>query len=60
MAQGKDIVPIPGTRPRSRLDENIAAAEIDLTSRELEEIATALPSAAGDRYGEVGMQKLGL
>lgn len=58
MAQGNDIVPIPGTRRRSRLNENIAAAEIDLTSKELEQIATALPSAAGDRYGEIGMQEL--
>lgn len=58
MAQGKDIVPIPGTRRRSRLDENIAAAQIDLTPKELEQIATALPSVAGDRYGEIGMREL--
>jgi len=58
MAQGKDIVPIPGTRRRFRLDENIVAAEIDLTSEELEQIAAAIPLAAGDRYGEIGMREL--
>lgn len=59
MAQGEDIVPIPGTRRRSRLDENLAAAEIDLTTKDLAEIAAALPPAAGDRYGEIGMRELG-
>jgi aryl-alcohol dehydrogenase-like predicted oxidoreductase len=58
MAQGDDIVPIPGTRRRSRLEENVGAVEIQLTPEELKEIATALPAAAGDRYSEMGMREL--
>lgn len=58
LAQGDDIVPIPGTRHRSRLEENVGAPQIELTPEERQEIATALPPAAGDRYGEVGMREL--
>ncbi|MHA6643768.1 aldo/keto reductase [Mesorhizobium sp. A623] len=58
LAQGDKIVPIPGTRRRSRLDENLGAYEISLTREDLQEIETALPSAAGDRYGEIGMKEL--
>ena len=58
MAQGDDIVPIPGTRRRSRLEENIGAMQIQLTPEERQEIATALPSPAGERYGEIGMREL--
>lgn len=50
LAQGDDIVPIPGTRRRSRLEENVAAAEVKLTSDELTQISAAIPSAAGSRY----------
>jgi aryl-alcohol dehydrogenase-like predicted oxidoreductase len=42
-------VPIPGTRKVSRLEENAAAADIDLTSGELAEL-DALPTATGSRY----------
>ena len=50
--QGADIVPIPGTKRRSYLEENVAAAEIELTDEDLERIAEAAPAgaAAGDRY----------
>jgi aryl-alcohol dehydrogenase-like predicted oxidoreductase len=58
MAQGEDIVPIPGTRRRTRLDENLGAAAVDLTQQDLDEIAGALPRAVGDRYSEVGMHAL--
>jgi aryl-alcohol dehydrogenase-like predicted oxidoreductase len=58
LAQGDDIVPIPGTRRRSRLEENVGAAQIQLTPEERQEIATALPSAVGERYGEIGMREL--
>jgi aryl-alcohol dehydrogenase-like predicted oxidoreductase len=58
MAQGDDIVPIPGTRRRSRLEENVGAVEIQLTPQERQEIATALPAVAGDRYSEMGMREL--
>ncbi len=59
MAQGDHIVPIPGTRRRSRLDENLAAAEIVLTPEDAAHITAALPHAAGDRYSEIGMRELG-
>jgi len=48
------IVPIPGTRKHSRLEENIGAAEVVLTSEDLDMIETAVGSHAvqGERYGE--------
>jgi aryl-alcohol dehydrogenase-like predicted oxidoreductase len=49
LAQSERIVPIPGTRKVSRLEENAAAADIDLTSGELAEL-DALPTATGSRY----------
>jgi len=54
LAQGKDIVPIPGTTHRSHLDENIAALDIVLTSDDLAQIEamTPLGVAAGLRYPE--------
>ena len=52
LAQGDDIVPIPGTKRRKYLEENAAATEITLTPDELSQIEAAAPkgSAAGDRY----------
>ncbi len=52
LAQGSDIIPIPGTKKISYLEENIGAAPIAFTSEELREIAALLPagSAAGERY----------
>ena len=47
--QGQDVVPIPGTKRRERLEENLAAADIQLTEAELDELK--LP-VAGARYGE--------
>jgi aryl-alcohol dehydrogenase-like predicted oxidoreductase len=57
LAQGDDIVPIPGTKRRSYLEENVAALEISLTSQELERIDEIAPHdvAAGARYPEAGM-----
>jgi aryl-alcohol dehydrogenase-like predicted oxidoreductase len=54
LAQGKDIVPIPGTKRRKFLDENLAAAEIQLSEKELREIEEIAPKgvAAGERYPE--------
>jgi aryl-alcohol dehydrogenase-like predicted oxidoreductase len=54
LAQGKDIVPIPGTTHRSHLDENIAALDIVLTSDDLAQIESMAPLgvAAGLRYPE--------
>ncbi|HEY9656273.1 MAG TPA: aldo/keto reductase [Crinalium sp.] len=52
LAQGDDIVPIPGTKRRKYLEENVAATEITLTPDELSQIEAAAPKgcAAGDRY----------
>jgi aryl-alcohol dehydrogenase-like predicted oxidoreductase len=55
LAQGEDIVPIPGTKRVRYLEENLAAAEIELTSDDLSRIAAELPPAVGDRYDEAGM-----
>jgi aryl-alcohol dehydrogenase-like predicted oxidoreductase len=58
LAQGDDIVPIPGSKRRERLEENAAAVDIELTGDELQEIDTLLPAgmAAGTRYPEPGMR----
>jgi aryl-alcohol dehydrogenase-like predicted oxidoreductase len=55
LEQGSDIVPIPGTRHRKRLEENCAAVEIELTKEDLERIdAVARPGAfAGQRYADM-------
>jgi aryl-alcohol dehydrogenase-like predicted oxidoreductase len=60
MAQGDDIVPIPGTKRRSYLEEDVAAAEITLTEAELEELEKAFPykATAGERYADMGMVNL--
>jgi aryl-alcohol dehydrogenase-like predicted oxidoreductase len=52
LAQGDDIVPIPGTKRRRYLDQNVTAADIVLTRDDLERIEEASPkgAAAGDRY----------
>src|SRR6185437_615872 len=53
LAQGEDVVPIPGTKRRKYLEENAAAATIRLTPAEVEELEAAVPieEIAGDRYG---------
>ena len=55
LAQGDDIVPIPGTKRRAYLEENVAAADITLTQAELESIDAIAPKniAAGDRYPDM-------
>ena len=60
MAQGADIVPIPGTKQRRYLEENLRALEIDLEPADLEEIEAVAPkgAAAGDRYHEAGMRTI--
>lgn len=54
MAQGKDIVPIPGTKRRKYLEENAAAADIPLSQEDLARLDEAFPkdAAAGQRYPE--------
>lgn len=53
MHQGEDIVPIPGTRRKERLEENVAAAVIELTDDDIAAIESALPAekVLGGRYG---------
>lgn len=52
LAQGEDVVPIPGTRRVERLDENAGAVDVDLSAEELQRIDAALPpgAASGERY----------
>ena len=59
LAQGEDIVPIPGTKRRTRLEENVDALDVELSDDELREIADALPEASGQRYPEAMMQSVG-
>jgi aryl-alcohol dehydrogenase-like predicted oxidoreductase len=59
LASGEDITPIPGTKRRSYLEENAAAADIALTPGEKRELDALFPigAAAGERYSE-GMMRL--
>jgi aryl-alcohol dehydrogenase-like predicted oxidoreductase len=58
LAQGGDIVPIPGTKRRSYLEENVAASEIELTAEDLARLDELSPkgAAAGMRYPEAMMR----
>jgi aryl-alcohol dehydrogenase-like predicted oxidoreductase len=58
--RGEHIVPIPGTKRVSYLEENLAAAEIRLSEVEVERITEAVPMAAGARYDEAGMRSVNL
>ena len=60
LAQGEDIVPIPGTKRRSYLEQNAAAADVELTDEDLRRIDTELPAVAGERYNESGMASVNL
>jgi aryl-alcohol dehydrogenase-like predicted oxidoreductase len=60
LAQGDDIVPIPGTKRRSYLEENAAAADIELSDEDLSRIDDELPEVAGERYEKVGMASVNL
>ena len=60
LAQGDDIVPIPGTKRRRYLEENIGALDVHLAPDELAEIDAILPAgaAAGSRYSAPGMRTI--
>jgi aryl-alcohol dehydrogenase-like predicted oxidoreductase len=60
LAQGDDLVPIPGTKRRGYLEENAAAAEVTLTPGDLARIDAEVPEAAGERYNEAGMASVNL
>lgn len=62
LAQGPDIVPIPGTKKLARLEENAAATGVALTAADLAELDAAMPpgAAAGERYQPAAMQAVNL
>jgi aryl-alcohol dehydrogenase-like predicted oxidoreductase len=60
LAQGEDIVPIPGTKRRQYLEENAAAAEVELSDEDLDRIDAELPEVSGERYNEAGMAAVNL
>jgi aryl-alcohol dehydrogenase-like predicted oxidoreductase len=62
LAQGDDIVPIPGTRRIKYLDDNLGALDVALSAAELARIDKIAPkgAAAGPRYHEAGMKRVGL
>ena len=60
LAQGEDIVPIPGTKRRKYLEENAAAADVELTDEDLARIDEELPAVSGDRYEAVGMAQVNI
>ena len=55
LAQGQDVVPIPGTKRRSYLEENAAASDVVLSGEELAQLAAAVPvdAVSGDRYPDM-------
>ncbi len=55
LAQGQDIVPIPGTKRRTYLEQNAGAADVELTEEDVRRIEAELPAVAGDRYDQTGM-----
>src|SRR5262252_6853006 len=60
LAQGPDIIPIPGTKRKERLVENLGALQIELSKADIAEISAAIPpgAAAGTRYPEGQMKSL--
>jgi aryl-alcohol dehydrogenase-like predicted oxidoreductase len=60
LAQGEDIVPIPGTKRLRYLEDNIAAAEIELSGKECRQLEQAIPvgAAAGERYAPLAMKAI--
>jgi aryl-alcohol dehydrogenase-like predicted oxidoreductase len=60
LAQGEDLVPIPGTKRRRYLEENAAAADVELTDDDLARIDAELPEVSGERYNEAGMASVNL
>ena len=55
LAQGDDIAPIPGTKRVRYLEENVGAADVELTQDDLDALAKAVPPGAvqGDRYADM-------
>jgi len=57
LAQGDDVIAIPGTKKRSRLDENLGALDVKLSASEKAAIAAVFPpeAVAGERYAAANM-----
>jgi aryl-alcohol dehydrogenase-like predicted oxidoreductase len=62
LAQGDDIVPIPGTKRRATMEDSVGAADLTLTADDLAAIEAAAPvgGTSGPRYGEMGMRMVRL
>jgi len=60
LAQGKDVVPIPGTKRKARVDENLAALDVKLSVEEVKRISDAAPvgAGAGTRYPAEAMKRV--
>ncbi|MFJ5776299.1 aldo/keto reductase [Streptomyces sp. NPDC093094] len=58
LARGENLVPIPGTKRRTYLEQNAAAVDIELTADDMARIDSELPAAAGERYDEAGMRSV--
>jgi aryl-alcohol dehydrogenase-like predicted oxidoreductase len=56
VAQGDDIVPIPGSTKAARVRENAAALDVQLTTADVAVLAALAPAVAGERYMEGGMK----
>jgi aryl-alcohol dehydrogenase-like predicted oxidoreductase len=60
LAQSDELVPIPGTKRRTYLEQNAAAVDVELSAQDLARIDAELPAAAGERYDEAGMASVNL
>jgi aryl-alcohol dehydrogenase-like predicted oxidoreductase len=60
LAQGKDVIPIPGTKRKQRVEENLAALDIRLSSGDVEKISAVAPvgAASGPRYPAEAMKRV--
>ncbi|MFF7590641.1 aldo/keto reductase [Kitasatospora purpeofusca] len=56
LARGEDLVPIPGTKRRTYLEQNAGAVDVELTPEDLARIEAELPVVEGERYDEDGMR----
>ena len=60
LAQGEDLVPIPGTKRREYLEQNAAAVDVELSDEDMQRSDAELPEVSGNRYDEAGMASVNL
>jgi aryl-alcohol dehydrogenase-like predicted oxidoreductase len=60
LAQGENLVPIPGTKRREYLEQNAGAVDVELSAADLERIEAEVPEVSGNRYDETGMASVNL